>query len=234
MLAEADRNATAALTAVEPAWTAMRTAADALGLQTRTLLHCGPPADPAHALVQPILNSAAGDDSHLRNVAAHVYLVDALDTRRGDDTFFPKSRPNPRDTPLAVGISGSCTILRKTRERHRCPDRSVLEPTWQARPDDRTIVDLYGCRRMEGTPPAEHRRGAAATMLDIDTHRYRPSTLRNIYDLTRQHPLPRPDRTTIRRLHPRPDTSFTWTRYGLRRWCHDGLRPGCHHRRRRR
>ena len=53
MLAEADRNAAEALTAVEPAWTAVRTAADALGLETRTLLHCGPPAVPAHALVQP-------------------------------------------------------------------------------------------------------------------------------------------------------------------------------------
>ena len=59
MLADADRRAAEALVAVEPAWTGMRTAADALGLEAHTLLHCGPPAAGPHALVRPVLNSAA-------------------------------------------------------------------------------------------------------------------------------------------------------------------------------
>ena len=59
MTTEADVRAVAALIAVRPAWTGMRTAADALQIQSHTLLHCGPPADPPHALVQPVLNSAA-------------------------------------------------------------------------------------------------------------------------------------------------------------------------------
>ena len=59
MLTDADRRAAAALASVEPAWTGMRTAAEAVGLETHTLLHCGPPAAAPWALVQPVLNSAA-------------------------------------------------------------------------------------------------------------------------------------------------------------------------------
>lgn len=47
------------LLAVQPAWAGVRTASDALGLKSHTLLHCGPPADPSHDLATPILNSAA-------------------------------------------------------------------------------------------------------------------------------------------------------------------------------
>ena len=59
MLTDADCQSAESLTAVEPAWSGMRTATDALGLEEHTLLHCGPPASPPHALVPPILNSAA-------------------------------------------------------------------------------------------------------------------------------------------------------------------------------
>ena len=56
---EADEQAVDALVTAQPAWTGIRTAADAVGLAPRTLLHCGPPANPSHALVVPTLNSAA-------------------------------------------------------------------------------------------------------------------------------------------------------------------------------
>ena len=44
MLADADRQSVEALIAAEPAWSGMRIAADAVGLEKHTLLHCGPPA----------------------------------------------------------------------------------------------------------------------------------------------------------------------------------------------
>ena len=108
MLAEADRNAAQALTAVEPAWTAMRTAADALGLRTHTLLHCGPPADPAHALVQPILNSAAvacvfegwADD-----------LDEALALVRSGSIRFEPAQDHLVATPMAAVVSPSMRLV---------------------------------------------------------------------------------------------------------------------------
>lgn len=39
-----DASASARLIAVEPAWTGMRLAGEAVGLEPRTILHCGPPA----------------------------------------------------------------------------------------------------------------------------------------------------------------------------------------------
>ena len=108
MLAEADRNAAEALTAVEPAWTAMRTAADALGLETHTLLHCGPPAVPAHALVQPILNSAAvacvfegwADD-----------LDEALALVRSGSIRFEPAQDRLVATPMATVVSSSMRLI---------------------------------------------------------------------------------------------------------------------------
>ena len=55
----ADERALARLLAATPAWSRVATAAEAIGLEDRVLLHCGPPADPPHNLVIPILNSAA-------------------------------------------------------------------------------------------------------------------------------------------------------------------------------
>ena len=108
MLTEADRHAVDALTAVEPAWTGMRTAADALGLETHSLLHCGPPASPAHALVEPILNSAA---------VACVFegWADDLDegmamVRSGSISFLP-AQDHLAATPMAAVVSPSMRII---------------------------------------------------------------------------------------------------------------------------
>jgi len=108
MLTEADRQAVDALTAVDPAWTGMRTAADALGLETHTLLHCGPPAAPAHALVPPILNSAA---------VACVFegWADDLDeastlVSSGFIRFLP-AQDHRAATPMAAVISPSMRLI---------------------------------------------------------------------------------------------------------------------------
>ena len=108
MLTEADHQAAEALTAVEPAWTGIRTAADALGLETHTLLHCGPPAIPAHALVQPVLNSAA---------VACVFegWADDLDeaialVRSGSIRFVP-AQDRFVATPMAAVVSPSMQII---------------------------------------------------------------------------------------------------------------------------
>lgn len=45
-----DASATARLTAVEPAWTSMRLVREAIALEPRTILHCGPPATACDAL----------------------------------------------------------------------------------------------------------------------------------------------------------------------------------------
>ena len=108
MLADADHQAAQALTAVEPAWTAMRTAADALGLRTHTLLHCGPPADAAHALVQPILNSAA---------VACVFegwadgLDEALALVRSGAIRFEPAQDRLVATPMAAVVSPSMRLI---------------------------------------------------------------------------------------------------------------------------
>ena len=111
MLTEADQHAAEALTAVEPAWTGMRTAADALGLETHTLLHCGPPAVPAHMLVQPIMNSAA---------VACVFegWADGLDeaialVRSGAIRFVP-AQDRLVVTPMAAVVSPSMQIIEMT------------------------------------------------------------------------------------------------------------------------
>ena len=108
MLTAADRNATEALVAVEPAWTGLRTAADALGLSPNTLLHCGPPAVPAHALVRPVLNSAA---------VACVFegWADDLDeamalVRSGSIRFLP-AQDRLAATPMAAVVSPSMRVI---------------------------------------------------------------------------------------------------------------------------
>ena len=111
MLTEADRHAAEALTAVEPAWTGMRTAADALGIERHTLLHCGPPAAPAHALVRPVVNSAA---------VACVFegWADDLDeavalVRSGSIRFVP-AQDRLVATPMAAVVSPSMQIIEMT------------------------------------------------------------------------------------------------------------------------
>ena len=108
MLTEADRQAVDALTAVEPAWTGMRTAADALGLESRTLLHCGPPATPAHGLVPPILNSAA---------VACVFegwadnLDEAMELVRSGSIRFLPAQDHRAATPMAAVVSPSMRMI---------------------------------------------------------------------------------------------------------------------------
>ena len=111
MSTEADQRAVAALTAVEPAWTGMRTATDALGLEPRTLLHCGPPATPAHALVPPIVNSAAvacvfeGWADDLDEAAALV---------RSGSIRFLAAQDHRTATPMAAVVSPSMRLIEMT------------------------------------------------------------------------------------------------------------------------
>ena len=109
MLADADRQSVEALTAVEPAWTGMSTAADALGLEKHTLLHCGPPASPSHALVQPILNSAA---------VACVFegwvddIEEALRLVQSGSVRFEPAQDHHAATPMAAVVSPSMQLIK--------------------------------------------------------------------------------------------------------------------------
>ena len=111
MLVDADRQSVEALSAVEPAWTGMRTAADALGLEDHTLLHCGPPASPSHALVQPILNSAA---------VACVFegwtddLDEALALVQSGSIRFEPAQDRRLATPMAAVVSPSMQLIEMT------------------------------------------------------------------------------------------------------------------------
>ena len=111
MTTEADVRAVAALIAVRPAWTGMRTAADALQIQSHTLLHCGPPADPPHALVQPVLNSAAvacifegwADD-----------LDEAIELVGSGSIRFLPAQDHRVATPMATVVSPSMRLIEMT------------------------------------------------------------------------------------------------------------------------
>ena len=108
MLTEPDRYATEALINVKPAWTGMSTAADALRLKTHTLLHCGPPATPPHALAKPILNSAA---------VACVFegwtdnLDDAVAMVGSGAIKFAAAQDNHVATPMAAVVSPSMQLI---------------------------------------------------------------------------------------------------------------------------
>ena len=111
MLSEADIHAAEALTSVQPAWTGLRTAAEALHLQPHTLLHCGPPAGPAHALVQPILNSAAVAcvfEGWANDLDEAIALV-----RSGSIRFLP-TQDRRVATPMASVVSPSMRIVEMT------------------------------------------------------------------------------------------------------------------------
>jgi len=108
ILVEADRQSVEALVAVEPAWTGIRTAADALGLQGRTLLHCGPPASPSHALVKPILNSAAV--ACVFEGWAHD-LDEALALVRSGSIRFEPAQDRRLATPMAAVVSPSMQLI---------------------------------------------------------------------------------------------------------------------------
>ncbi len=123
---EADERAVAALVSARPAWTGMRTAAEAVGLEPRTILHCGPPAHPRHALVAPTLNSAAvacvfegwADD-----------LEEGLALVRSGGIRFEAAQPRRVATPMAAVVS---------------PSMRLLEMTDLAQPSERAFAPING------------------------------------------------------------------------------------------
>lgn len=104
----ADTEAIDRLLGVLPAWRRVTTAADALDLPARTLLHCGPPAKPHNDLVIPILNSAA---------VACVYegwartLEDATDLIASGEVAFEPAQDRNVATPMAAVVSPSMKLL---------------------------------------------------------------------------------------------------------------------------
>ncbi len=96
------------LLSVAPAWSGMPTAADAIGLETHTLLHCGPPADPHNALVTPTLNSAA---------IACVYegwagtLDEADELIESGEVHFEPAQDRNVATPMAAVVSQSMRMI---------------------------------------------------------------------------------------------------------------------------
>ncbi|MDA1324667.1 MAG: DUF1116 domain-containing protein [Proteobacteria bacterium] len=104
----ADTVAIKKLLAVVPAWNRVTTAAEAIGLSGRTLLHCGPPADPPNDLVIPILNSAA---------VACVYegwaktLEEATELIASGGVAFIAAQDRNVATPMAAVVSPSMKLL---------------------------------------------------------------------------------------------------------------------------
>ena len=107
----ADTQAFEKFLAVRPAWTAMRPARDAVGLEDRALLHCGPPVDAAGDLVQPTLNSAA---------VACVFegwartLAEALELVVSGDIAFSPAQDRRVATPMAAVVSPSMMLIEMT------------------------------------------------------------------------------------------------------------------------
>lgn len=115
----ADTRAFEKFLAVRPAWTAMRPAREAIGLEDRALLHCGPPVAAAADLVQPTLNSAA---------VACVFegwartLPEALELVRSGEIDFSPAQDRRVATPMAAVVSPSMTLIEMTdmtSEAHR-------------------------------------------------------------------------------------------------------------------
>ena len=108
---QADLRAADALVSARPAWTGVSTAARAVGLESRTILHCGPPADPPHALVTPTLHSAA---------VACVFegwaadLDEGLGLVRSGGIRFQPAQPRGVATPMAAVVSPSMRLLEMT------------------------------------------------------------------------------------------------------------------------
>ncbi len=107
-LAGEDKAALDGLLAVQPAWTGVGAASDAIGLESHTLLHCGPPADPSHDLATPILNSAA---------VACVFEGWAKNFDEADDLIasgaikFEPAQDRNVATPMAAVVSPAMRLL---------------------------------------------------------------------------------------------------------------------------
>lgn len=107
----ADSRAFQKFLAVRPAWTAMRPAHEAIGLEDRTVLHCGPPVAAAADLVQPTLNSAA---------VACVFegwaktLPEALELVRSGEVNVSPAQDRQVATPMAAVVSPSMMLIEMT------------------------------------------------------------------------------------------------------------------------
>ena len=107
----ADTRAFEKFLAVRPAWTAMRPAREAVGLEDRTLLHCGPPVSRASEMVQPTLNSAA---------VACVFegwartLPEALELLRSGEVDVYPAQDRRVATPMAAVVSPSMALIEMT------------------------------------------------------------------------------------------------------------------------
>lgn len=107
-LTQANSNAVERLLAVAPSWTGVTTAAEAIGLESHTLLHSGPPVAPGHAQVTPTLNSAAVA-CVFEGWAHDLDEADAL-IASGGVRFEPAQDRNVA-TPLAAVVSPSMRVL---------------------------------------------------------------------------------------------------------------------------
>ncbi len=105
-IAPADSQALEQLMAARPAWTGVKTAGEAVGLERHTLLHSGPPAEKAH--VTPTLNSAAVA-CVFEGWAKDLDDADALLTS-GGIRFEPAQDRNVA-TPLAAVVSPSMQVV---------------------------------------------------------------------------------------------------------------------------
>lgn len=103
---EADAQALERLFAARPAWTGIASAKDAVGLDGRTLLHSGPPAEAGHVI--PTLNSAAVA-CVFEGWAESLEEGDAL-IESGEVTLAPAQERNVA-TPLAAVVSPSMQVL---------------------------------------------------------------------------------------------------------------------------
>lgn len=103
---DADAGALEKLFAARPAWTGVKTAADAVGLENRTLLHSGPPVDPAPVI--PTLNSAAVA-CVFEGWAGDLDEADALIASGG--VRFAPAQDRMVATPLAAVVSPSMQVV---------------------------------------------------------------------------------------------------------------------------
>lgn len=105
----ADAEAARRLAAAEPAWTGMRRAGDALGLEGRVLLHAGPPAaGGASGLCAPIRNAAAAA-CVFEGWAEDLDAADALVA--GGGVRFEAAQDRNAATPMAATVSPSMRLI---------------------------------------------------------------------------------------------------------------------------
>jgi hypothetical protein len=106
LVSPADSQAAERLFAARPAWTGVKKASEAVGLEKHVLLHSGPPAESAH--VTPTLNSAAVACVY-EGWACDLDEADAL-VASGDIRFEPAQDRNVA-TPLAAVVSPSMQMV---------------------------------------------------------------------------------------------------------------------------